>query len=214
MNTPVNSLSAAFLAFLLLALLTVGTNAAAGNVFDGFTKAPTFTPPVGCTPKEQTYGVLSRCEKTIEPGRTFVALIDTAVGFFKTDKAQNTQIFVDDHVAEIRAYWMEAFPGNKVDFFSRTSDVTPGNPPSHGTDCREYSIAVAIGKVTDQQPASRVERVEGLTCAWRVDGAAPGSANVELFWLEAYDDYAPALGQKPMGSFDQIVKDLFASARL
>src|SRR5262245_19482574 len=102
MNTPVNSLSAACLAFLLLALLTVGTNAAAGNVFDGFTKAPTFTPPVGCTPKEQTYGVLSRCEKTIEPGRTFVALIDTAVGFFKTDKAQNTQIFVDDHVAEIR----------------------------------------------------------------------------------------------------------------
>jgi hypothetical protein len=195
-------------------MIALGPNAAARNTFKGFTRAPTFTPPSGCEPRDQNYGVLSRCEKTIEPGRTFVAVIDTAMGFFRTDAARNTQVFVDDHVAEIRTYWMQAHSGDKVDFSSKISDVAPGNPPSHGTDCREYSITIEIGKTTDQQPASRVERIEGLTCAWRVDGAAAGQANVELFWLEAYDDYAPPLGQKPMESFDEIVKALFASARL
>jgi len=53
-----------------------------------------------------------------------------------------------------------------------------------------------------------------LTCAWRVENPAPGKPTIEIFWLEAYDEYTPSIGQKPMESFDSIVRALFASARL
>ena len=58
------------LAFLLSALFAGAPDAAARNVFKEFSKAPTFTPPAGCVPREQTYGVLSRCEMTLAPGHT------------------------------------------------------------------------------------------------------------------------------------------------
>ena len=209
MNNPAMSRWISFLAFLICAPLAFAPDADARNIFKQFSTAPTFTPPAGCVPVEQTYGVLSRCEKTIEPGRTFVALINTAMGAFTS-----IQIFVDDHVDEIKDYWEHAYPGNKVSFSSKISSILPANTPSHKAECREYSITVEIGKASDQQPVSRVERVEGLTCAWNVESPAAGAPTIELFWLEAYDDYAPPLGQKPMESFDQIVRDLFASARL
>jgi hypothetical protein len=209
MNNPAASQRVLFWAFLICAPLAFAPDAEARNIFKQFSTAPTFTPPAGCIPVEQTYGVPSRCEKGIEPGRTFVALIDTAMGAGTT-----IQIFVDDHVDEIKDYWEQAYPGNKVSFSSRISDILPTNTPSHKAECREYSITVEIGKATDQQPVSRVQRVEGLTCAWNVENPEPGAPTIELFWLEAYDDYAPPLGQKPMVSFDQIVRDLFASAQL
>jgi hypothetical protein len=195
-------------------LFAFAPNAAARNIIEGFTKAPTFAPPAGCIPREQTYGVLSRCEKTIEPGRTFVALVDTAVGWFGSDAARNSEIFVTDHVEDIRAYWKQDYPGKNLVFSSKVSDVRPGSAPSHGTNCMEYSITIEIEKVIDEKPVPAVLRVEGLTCAWRVEGAAAGKPNVELFWLEAYDEYAPSIGQKPMKSFDLIVRELFASVRL
>ena len=202
------------LALSLSALFAFAPNAAARNIFKEFTKAPTFTPPAGCIAREQTYGVLSRCEKTIEPGRSFIVLIDTAVGWFKSDAARNSEIFVTDHVAEIRAYWAHDYPGKNLVFSSRASDVVPGNAPSHGTNCMEYSITIEIEKTIDERRVPAVLRVEGLTCAWRVDVPAAGKPNVELFWLEAYDEYAPSIGQKPMESFDSIVRELFASVRL
>lgn len=56
--------------------------------------------------------------------------------------------------------------------------------------------------------------VEGLTCAWLVDHPKPGKMTIEQFWLEVYDGYDPEKGQKPMESFDSIVRNLFASVRL
>ena len=72
MSTAAKPLPLSLLALSLSALFAFGPNAAARNIIEGFTKAPTFTPPVGCIPRMQTYGVLSNCEKTIEPGRNFV----------------------------------------------------------------------------------------------------------------------------------------------
>jgi len=213
MSTTAKPLPLSLLALSLSALFAFGPNAAARNIIEGFTNAPTFTPPDGCTPRMQTYGVLSRCEKTIEPGRTFVALIDTAAGWFNSDETRSSEIFVTDHVAEIRAYWKQDHPGKNLAFSSRASDVAPGNAP-HGTKCMEYSITIEIENSIDERPVPVVLRVEGLTCAWRVEGAAAGKQNVELFWLEAYDEYAPSIGQKPMESFDLIVRNLFASVRL
>ena len=68
------------LALSLSALL--GSDAVARNIITGFSKAPTFTPPAGCVPRDHTYGVLSACEKSIEPGRKIIVSIDTAAGFF------------------------------------------------------------------------------------------------------------------------------------
>lgn len=157
---------------------------------------------------------MSRCEKTIEPGRTVVVLINTSVGWFPRDAAGIDEFFVKDHVAEIKAYWEERYPRNNLAFSSKASDVVPGNAPRHGTSCKEYSITVESSKTIDQQPLRVVERREGLTCAWRVDNAAAGKPNVELFWLEAFYEYAPSIGENPMESFDLMVRDLFESARL
>ena len=196
-------------AFSLSALFAFAPPAAANNVFDDFSKAPTFTPPAGCVPVQQTYGVLSRCEKMIAPGRTFVAMIDTAMGAFTT-----TEIFVTDHVADIKSYWQHDYPGRNLAFTSRVSTIVPGgNRPSHGTSCMEYSITEQ-DNATGNPPAQTLWRVEGLTCAWFVDNPRPGKATIELFWLEAYDGYDPAKDQKPLESFDSIVRALFASVRL
>lgn len=192
----------------LLALSALGPSAAARNIIEGFSRAPTFTPPDGCVAREQTYGVLSRCEKTIEPGRTFVVLIDTAAGSGATSEE-----FVTDHVAEIRAYWTEQRQRKNVAFSSRASDVVPANAPGHLTNCMEYSITVETEKATGGQSVATVSRVEGLTCAWAADPSAHsghGNWNVEIFWLEAYDEYAPSIGKKPMQSFDLIVRELFS----
>ena len=65
MITTAKPLLLSFVSLSLSALLAFGPNAAAQqNYFEGFTKAPTFTPPVGCVPRMRNYGVLSRCEKT------------------------------------------------------------------------------------------------------------------------------------------------------
>jgi len=197
------------LALALSAPFAFAPPAAARNVFADFSKAPTFTPPAGCIPVQQTYGVLSRCEKPIAPGRTFVVLIDTAMGALTT-----TKIFVTDHVAEIKSYWQHDYPGKNLAFSSRVSTIVPGgNRPSHGTNCMEYSIT-ELDNPTGNPPVQTLWRVEGLTCAWFVDDPKPGKLTIELFWLEAYDGYDPAKGQKPMESFDSIVRALFASVRL
>jgi len=189
------------LVLLLPVVLAFAPKAAARNVIEGFTRAPTFTPPVGCIPTEKTYGVLSRCEK-IEPGRAFVVLIDTAAGWGAGDK-----LFVTDHVAEIKMSWAQNYPGKNLTFSSKVSDVVPSDAPPQGTTCIEYSI-------TAIRSPEAVLRVEGLTCAWRVEDAAAGQPSVELFWLEAFDLYTPHIGQRPMESFDLIVRELFASVRL
>ena len=189
----------------LSALLAFAPSAAARNIFNFFTKAPTFTPPAGCMAKEQTYGVLSRCEKTIAPGRTFTAVIDTAIGVYPS-----SEDFVTDHVSDIKSYWQHDYEGKNVSFSSKVSDVVPGNAPPQGANCMEYSIT-ETEKVSGEEA---VLRVEGLTCAWRVEPPVPEKQNVELFWLEAYDEYVPSIGQKPMESFDPIVRTLFASVRM
>jgi len=197
------------LAFSLSALFACVPDVAARNIFKEFSRAPTFTPPAGCIPRQQTYGVLSRCEKPIAPGRTLVALIDTAMGALTT-----TETFVTDHVAEIKSYWQHDYPGKNLAFSSHVSNIVPsGNLPSHGTNCMEYSIT-ELDNATGNPPVQTLWRVEGLTCAWFVDEPKPGKLTIELFWLEAYDGYDPAKGQKPMESFDSIVRALFASVRL
>ncbi len=196
-------------------LLASAPDAAARNIFEDFSRVPTFTPPAGCIPTGQTYGVLSRCEKTIEPGRTFLALIDIGMDWFGANPSGDAiEIFVTDQVEEIGTYWKQDYPGKNFAFSSKVSDVTPGNAPSRGTKCMEYSIAIEIEGTTGGQPVPAVTRIEGLTCAWRVEGGAPGKPNIEIFWLEAHDEYAPSLGQKPMESFALIVRELFASVRL
>ena len=200
MRATAKPLLPVLLALSVLALVAFCPDAATRNVFEGFSKAPTFTPPAGCMPREQTYGVLSKCETDIAPGRGFVAVIDTAVGWFVGEK-----VFVTDHVAEIKAYWAHEYPPDKLTFSSKASDMVPGNAPPGATLCIQYSMT---GKT------ETVLHIEGLTCAWRVENPAAGQQNVELFWLEAYDEYTPSKGQQPMPSFDLIVRDLFASARL
>ena len=209
MGLKAKSLPPSLLALALSVLFAFAPPAAARNIFKQFSKAPTFTPPAGCVPREQTYGVLSRCEKPIAPGRTFVALIDTAMG-----AATTTEIFVTGHVDDIKSYWQHDYPGKNLAFSSHVSDIVPGgNLPSRGTRCMEYAITELDAAVGDPQ-AQTVWRVAGLTCAWLVDDPQPGAPTIELFWLEAYDGYDPAKGQKPLESFDSIVRALFASVRL
>jgi hypothetical protein len=207
MNAVAKPLLPSLLVLSLSGLFAFSPDAAATNIIEGFTRAPTFTPPSGCIPTEQTYGVLSRCEKTIEPGHTFGASIDTSAGWFVGNKE-----FVNDQVADIKRYWTQDFPGRNVAFSSKASDVVPGNAPSH-TTCMEYSIT-EIEEATGDRSAEAMLRVEGLTCAWRVENAAAGKPTVELFWLEAYEEYVPSIGQRPMESLGSIARDLFASARL
>lgn len=195
------------LALLLMALFAFATDAAARNVIEGFSKAPTFTPPRGCVPKQETYGVVSRCEQTIEPGRAFIVLIDVAAGAFA-----DSETFARDQASEIEGYWKEAYPG-KVTFSSKPSAIVPGNAPQ-GTRCYEYAITAETAQTIDQQSVPTLSHVAGLTCAWPVENPAPGKWTIEIFWLEAYDEYAPSRGQKPMPAFDATVRDLFASARL
>jgi len=143
----------ALLALALSALLASAPNAAARNVFKDFTTAPTFTPPAGCIAREQTYGVLSRCEKTIEPGRTFTAVIDTAVGW-----GGSSEDFVIDQVNEIKSYWQHDYPGGKnLVFSSKVSAIVPGNAPRE-TSCMEYSIAIDIAAINGR-PVPAVQRV-------------------------------------------------------
>lgn len=207
MLRPAKPLRFLLLALALLALVVLGPGAAARNVIEGFTKAPTFTPPAGCVPKQETYGVTSRCEQTLDPGRTFIVLIDVAAGAFAT-----SETFARDQASDIKGYWQEAYPG-KVAFSSKASGIVPGNAPQ-GTRCYEYAITAETEQTIEQQSVPTVSRVAGLTCAWPVENPAPGKWTIEVFWLEAYDEYAPSRGQNPMPSFDAMVRELFASARL
>jgi hypothetical protein len=207
------SLASSLFALSLSALFAFSPSASAKNIFEDFSKAPTFTPPDGCIPLDQNYGVVSYCKKTIEPGHNFAVVIDVAVGWMKSGDSRNSTIFVTDQVAEIKTYWQEKNLRNLV-FSSRASDVTPANAPPQGTVCLEYSIAADTEEVMNGRPVPIVEHIEGLTCAWPVEAAAAGKPNVEIFWLEASDVYAPSIGQKPMESFDSTVRKLFASARL
>src|SRR5262245_523135 len=151
MSAQSNRLWSSILALSLIAAGAFAPNAAARNIIEGFSKLPTFTPPTGCVPREATYGVLSRCEKTVEQGHTLIVLIDTAAGAGAT-----SEWFVADQVSEIKAYWKER---ENATFSSRTSDIMPEDAP-HLTKCMEYSIAVQTKEVM---------RVEGLTCAWTAD---------------------------------------------
>jgi hypothetical protein len=197
------------LAFSLPALFAGVPDVAARNIFTEFSKAPTFTPPAGCVPREQTYGVLSRCEKTIEPGHTIVVIIDTAMGI-----AATTEYFVADQVNDFKSYWQHNYPGKNLAFSSRVSMIVlGGNRPSHGTNCIEYSIT-ELDNPAGNPPVQTLWRVEGLSCAWFVDNPQPGKPTIEQFWLEASEGYDPAEGQKPMDSFDSVVRALFASVRL
>ena len=197
------------LAFSLSALLVSVPEVAARNIFDQFSKAPTFTPPAGCVPRAQAYGVLARCERIIAPGHKFIADIDTAMGI-----AATTEFFVTDQVKDFKSYWQHDYPGKNLAFSSRVSTIVPGgNRPSHGTSCIEYSIT-ELDNPTGNPPVQTLWRVEGLTCAWFVDNPKPGKATIEQFWLEVFDGYDPAKGQQPMESFDAIVRALFASVRL
>jgi len=208
MGTATSLLLPSLFALSLSVQFALTPNAVARNIFDDFTKAPTFTPPTGCIPTEQTYGVVSRCEKTIEPGRTFVAVIDTAVGW-----AASTEFFATDQVADIKSYWTRDYPGKNLAFSSKISAIVPGNAPPSETNCMEYSIA-ELENATGDRPQQAMLRVEGLTCAWRVANPGSGKPTIELFWLEAHEEYIPSIGQRPLGSFDLIVRELFASARL
>jgi hypothetical protein len=210
MSTMTKLLPSSLLALSTLALVAFVPNVTAQRVvLEGFTRAPTFTPPAGCIPSRWTYGVVSYCAKTIDRGRDFWVSINTAAGWVGGDAA----FFVKDHVAEARAWWREKYPRNYLTFSSKISDVVPRNAPQ-GTSCIEYSISVEGAKAIGGQSVLVKQRVEGLTCAWRVGRHAGGNWDVELFWLEAGDEYAPSLAQKPMGSFNVIVRKLFASVRL
>ena len=180
MGTATSLLLPSLFALSLSVQFALTPNAVARNIFDDFTKAPTFTPPTGCIPTEQTYGVVSRCEKTIEPGRTFVAVIDTAVGW-----AASTEFFATDQVADIKSYWTRDYPGKNLAFSSKISAIVPGNAPPSGTNCMEYSIA-ELENATGDRPQQAMLRVEGLTCAWRVANPGSGKPTIELFWLEAH----------------------------
>jgi hypothetical protein len=65
---------------LVLILFTSAWKAWALNVFEGWDKAPTFTPPSGCIPSVQNYGVTAQCVMTLKPGRRFFVSIDAARG--------------------------------------------------------------------------------------------------------------------------------------
>ena len=103
---------------------------------------------------------------------------------------------------DIKSYWQHDYPGKNLAFSSRVSTIVPGgNRPSHGTSCMEYSIT-ELDSATGNPPVQTLWRVEGLTCAWLVDDPKPGKMTIEQFWLEAYDGYDPAKGQKPLESFE------------
>jgi hypothetical protein len=208
MSAFAKTLLPSLLMFSLSGLFAFPTNALAANIIEGFTRVPTFTPPAGCVPTERAYGVLSRCEKTIEPGHSFSASVDTSAGWFV-----GQEDFVREQVADIKSYWTKDYPGKNLAFSSRASDVVPGNASTRDITCMEYSVT-EITEATGSQSAETMMRIEGLTCAWDVEHAAEGKPTVELFWLEAAEAYLPSIGQKPMDSFDSIARELFASARL
>ena len=130
---------------LVAAILTAGVAfapcSAARNVIAGFTKAPTFTPPAGCAPNMETYGVVSGCSKMVEPGHPLSVLIDTAVVL----SANDLDWVIDDQVKDIRTYWRDNFSQKKLVFSSRKSGIVPRNAPPDGASCREYSVTVAHG---------------------------------------------------------------------
>jgi hypothetical protein len=140
--------------------------------------------------------VISRCEKLITAGRYFVAWTDTYVG-----SHGSAQEFLNDQIREIKQAWIREQCG-KVTFAAHASDITPGNAPA-GIVCAEYSVTAAAD--------DEVKHAEGITCAWPVEHRG---WTIEICVLEASDEYRPFLGQKPMTSFDAVVRDLFASARL
>lgn len=198
-----------WLALALSALFALALPAAANNVFTDFSKAPTFTPPAGCIPVRQTYNVVSRCEGGTESGHRFIADLDTAMGI-----AATTEFFVTDQVKDFKSYWQNDYPGKNLAFSSHVSNIVPGgNRPSHGTNCIEYSIT-ELDNPKGNPPVRTLWRVEGFTCAWFVDHPKPGKMTIEQFWLEVYDGYDPEKGQKPMESFDSMVRAVFASVRL
>jgi hypothetical protein len=209
----------AAITLLALVLCTLAWKVWALNVFEGWDKAPTFNPPPGCIPTVQNYGVTAQCETTHKPGRRFFVLIDAARGtFFDNSSPQKRgEMFVSDHVVEMQQNWEEnvgnPYPNSALTFSSRASSVIPGNAPQNLTTCKEYSINFEIKETIDGHNVPVKWRVEGLTCGWGVERPESG-VNVELFWLEVFDSYAPTLGQMPTVGFEPIVRDVFASARL
>ena len=203
---------------LVAAILTAGVAfapcSAARNVIAGFTKAPTFTPPAGCAPNMETYGVVSGCSKMVEPGHPLSVLIDTAVVL----SANDLDWVIDDQVKDIRTYWRDNFSQKKLVFSSRKSGIVPRNAPPDGASCREYSVTVEVEKdVLEGANAPRlpvVSHTEGLTCAWRAKVKAPVQHDFEIFWLEVTDEYIPLLRQEPAWNYDTVVRDVFGSARL
>ena len=184
----------------IVTLLSGAEAASAFNQFEGFSKAPTFTPPPGCIGTHDAYGVIAQCMKSLGAGRDFVAAIDTAVGSFGSPKD-----FLDDQITEIKQWWIDNYSSNAVTFYSKPTDFIPANA-SPRTLCMEYGVTA---KTPDE-----VQVIKGIACTWPVENPAPGKWTVEICWLEAYDTYKPSLGQKPMPSFDAIVRQLFSSMRL
>ena len=209
----------AAITLLALVFCTLAWKVWALNVFEGWDKAPTFNPPPGCIPTVQNYGVTAQCEATHEPGRRFFVLIDAAMGTFFDNRSpqKRGEMFVSDHVVEMRQNWKENVgnpnPNSALKFSSRASSVIPGNAPQNLTTCKEYSINFEIKETIDGHNVPVKWRVEGLTCGWGLERPVSGT-NVELFWLEVFDSYAPTLGQMPTVRFESIVRDVFASARL
>jgi hypothetical protein len=194
---PLRLIRTSLLAFLVI--FALGEGAAGRTIIDGFTKAPTFTPPDGCIPDEHVYGVVAGCTKQLAAGRKFHVIIDTFVGSGGTP-----QEFLDDQIIEITQWWRDNAGGEQT-FSSKASDIIPGNAPP-GIVCAEYSVTAKSDK--------EVETERGITCAWPVEHPKPGSWKIEICVLEAYDAYKPPLGQKPLPSFDRIARALFLSMRL
>ena len=211
---PAIAKSAALLSLFLTSMVGSVPHAEARNIFREFTTAPTFAPPTGCVPRLQAYGVLAECERTIEPGHSLVVIIDTVIGFFGAPTPGNVERFLNDHVVEIETFWKQNYPHNNLAFSSRRTGLKPANTRDAYALCKEYSISVERWKSVGARRVPVVVRTEGLTCAWEVQGAAAGKHNVELFWLEVSDEHAPSLGQTPVESFDTLVREVFASARL
>jgi len=183
----------------LAALLMPAGDASAVATFEGFSRPPTFTAPAGCVGDERAYDVMAHCTKSLEPGHEFTVRIDTSVGWGYVDSAE----FVLDRVEMARQWWRENFPG-KASFSSKASEIVPSNAPSDRTTCMEYSVVAKTEK--------EIQHVEGLACAWPVEKPKAGKWTVESFWLEANDSSGPS--QRPMTSFDAVVRDLLLSARL
>jgi Sel1 repeat len=103
------------------AILAGAEDVAARFIFDGFSKAPTFTPPPGCVPTAHAYGVVAECAKELAPGRSFTVSTDTSVG-----AGGSAHEFLEDKIMEIRQWWLSQDYSEAMKWLRKAADK--GNP--------------------------------------------------------------------------------------